>query len=574
MLDCEQIIHRCVTIVIARISNNVYFCNKTNYIMSNAIFKVPAAINEHINSYAPGTSEREGLLKQYKKMYNQEPIDVPMYIGNKKVTTGNKKPMSPPHDHKKVLGHYNFGDASHVNMAIDAALAAKDQWSNLPWQDRAAIFLRAADLLAGPYRYKMNAATMLAQSKNVFQSEIDSICELIDFLRFNVQYMTEIYAQQPSSSTGVWNRLEYRPLEGFVFAVTPFNFTAIAANLCAAPAMMGNVVVWKPAESQIYSAQVIMEVFQEAGLPDGVVNMITVDGPTAGDIIFKHRDLAGLHFTGSTGVFRHMWKEIGMNIEKYRSYPRVVGETGGKDFIVAHSSADAQEVATAIARGAFEFQGQKCSAASRGYVPQSIWADVKSTLVEQVKSFKMGTTEDPSNFINAVIDERAFDKIAAYIDDIKAQPDAEIIVGGNYDKSVGYFIEPTVVVTTNPKFRTMCEEIFGPVMTIYVYEDKDFDAVLDMVDQTSDYALTGSIISKDRYVINHAMKKLENAAGNFYINDKPTGAVVGQQPFGGARGSGTNDKAGAAMNLLRWVSARTIKETFVTPKDYKYPFLG
>jgi 1-pyrroline-5-carboxylate dehydrogenase len=574
MLDCEQIIHRCVTIVIARISNNVYFCNKTNYIMSNAIFKVPAAINEHINSYAPGTSEREGLLKQYKKMYNQEPIDVPMYIGNKKVTTGNKKPMSPPHDHKKVLGHYNFGDASHVNMAIDAALAAKDQWSNLPWQDRAAIFLRAADLLAGPYRYKMNAATMLAQSKNVFQSEIDSICELIDFLRFNVQYMTEIYAQQPSSSTGVWNRLEYRPLEGFVFAVTPFNFTAIAANLCAAPAMMGNVVVWKPAESQIYSAQVIMEVFQEAGLPDGVVNMITVDGPTAGDIIFKHKDLAGLHFTGSTGVFRHMWKEIGMNIEKYRSYPRVVGETGGKDFIVAHSSADAQEVATAIARGAFEFQGQKCSAASRGYVPQSIWADVKSTLVEQVKSFKMGTTEDPSNFINAVIDERAFDKIAAYIDDIKAQPDAEIIVGGNYDKSVGYFIEPTVVVTTNPKFRTMCEEIFGPVMTIYVYEDKDFDAVLDMVDQTSDYALTGSIISKDRYVINHAMKKLENAAGNFYINDKPTGAVVGQQPFGGARGSGTNDKAGAAMNLLRWVSARTIKETFVTPKDYKYPFLG
>jgi|TARA_R110000737_G_scaffold21837_3_gene40389 1-pyrroline-5-carboxylate dehydrogenase len=542
--------------------------------MSNAIFKVPAAINEHINSYAPGTSEREGLLKQYKKMYNQEPIDVPMYIGNKKVTTGNKKPMSPPHDHKKVLGHYNFGDASHVNMAIDAALAAKDQWSNLPWQDRAAIFLRAADLLAGPYRYKMNAATMLAQSKNVFQSEIDSICELIDFLRFNVQYMTEIYAQQPSSSTGVWNRLEYRPLEGFVFAVTPFNFTAIAANLCAAPAMMGNVVVWKPAESQIYSAQVIMEVFQEAGLPDGVVNMITVDGPTAGDIIFKHKDLAGLHFTGSTGVFRHMWKEIGMNIEKYRSYPRVVGETGGKDFIVAHSSADAQEVATAIARGAFEFQGQKCSAASRGYVPQSIWADVKSTLVEQVKSFKMGTTEDPSNFINAVIDERAFDKIAAYIDDIKAQPDAEIIVGGNYDKSVGYFIEPTVVVTTNPKFRTMCEEIFGPVMTIYVYEDKDFDAVLDMVDQTSDYALTGSIISKDRYVINHAMKKLENAAGNFYINDKPTGAVVGQQPFGGARGSGTNDKAGAAMNLLRWVSARTIKETFVTPKDYKYPFLG
>lgn len=542
--------------------------------MSNAIFKVPTAVNEHINSYAPGTPEREGLINQYRKMYNQEPIDVPMYIGNKKVTTSNKKPMSPPHDHKKVLGHYNFGDASHVNMAIDAALAAKDQWSNLPWQDRAAIFLRAADLLAGPYRYKMNAATMLAQSKNVFQSEIDSVCELIDFLRFNVQYMTEIYAQQPGSQSGMWNRLEYRPLEGFIFAVTPFNFTAIAANLCAAPAMMGNVVVWKPAESQMYSAQVIMEIFQEAGLPDGVVNMITVDGPTAGEIVFKHRDFAGLHFTGSTGVFRHMWKEIGMNIDKYRSYPRIVGETGGKDFVVAHNSADVHEVATAISRGAFEFQGQKCSAASRGYVPQSIWADVKSILVDQVKSFKMGTTEDPSNFINAVIDERAFDKIAAYIDDIKAQSDAEIIVGGNYDKSKGYFIEPTVVVTTNPKFRTMVEEIFGPVMTIYVYDDKDFDAVLTLVDETSDYALTGCILSKDRYVVNHAMKKLENAAGNFYINDKPTGAVVGQQPFGGARGSGTNDKAGAAMNLLRWVSARTIKETFVTAKDYKYPFLG
>jgi 1-pyrroline-5-carboxylate dehydrogenase len=542
--------------------------------MSNAIFKVPTAINEHINSYAPGTSERDGLLSQYKKMYNQEPIEVPMYIGDKRVTTSTKKPMSPPHDNRKVLGHYNFGDASHVTMAIDAALAAKENWSNLPWQDRAAIFLRAADLLAGPYRYKMNAATMLAQSKNVYQSEIDSVCELIDFLRFNVQYMTEIYSQQPNSQPGLWNRLEYRPLEGFVFAVTPFNFTAIAANLCAAPALMGNVVVWKPAESQMYSAQVIMEIFQEAGLPDGVVNMITVDGPTAGEIVFKHRDFAGLHFTGSTGVFRHMWKEIGLNIEKYRSYPRVVGETGGKDFVVAHNSAHPEEVATAIARGAFEFQGQKCSAASRGYVPQSTWSDVKSSLIEQVKSFKMGTPEDPSNFINAVIDEKSFDKIASYIDDIKKQPDAEIIIGGKYDKSVGYFIEPTVVVTTNPKFRTMCEEIFGPVMTIYVYNDNDFDAVLTMVDETSDYALTGCILAKNRYVINHVMKKLENAAGNFYINDKPTGAVVGQQPFGGARGSGTNDKAGASMNLLRWVSARTIKETFVTPKDYKYPFLG
>ncbi|MDB0063181.1 L-glutamate gamma-semialdehyde dehydrogenase [Crocinitomicaceae bacterium] len=542
--------------------------------MSNAIFKVPKPVNEPINSYAPGSKDRELLLGEYKKQFNQNPIEVPMYIGKDQIFTENKKPMSPPHDHKKTLGHFNHGDASHVVKAIDAALEARGQWSSLPWQDRAAIFLRAADLLAGPYRYKMNAATMLAQSKNVFQSEIDSVCELIDFLRYNVQYMTEIYSQQPDSQSGVWNRLEYRPLEGFVFAVTPFNFTAIAANLCAAPAMMGNVVVWKPAESQVYSAQLIMEIFQEAGLPDGVVNMITVDGPVAGDIVFKHKDLAGLNFTGSTGVFRHLWKEIGLNLDKYRSYPRIVGETGGKDFIVAHESADPKEVATAIARGSFEFQGQKCSAASRGYVPRSLWADVKVSLLEQVNSFKMGTTEDPSNFVNAVIDERAFDKIAAYIDDVKKQSDAEIITGGGYDKSVGYFIEPTIVVTTNPKFRTMCEEIFGPVMTLYIYEDADFDAMLDLVDDTSEYALTGSILSKDRYAINHAMKKLENAAGNFYINDKPTGAVVGQQPFGGARGSGTNDKAGAAMNLLRWVSARTIKETFVTPKDYRYPFLG
>jgi 1-pyrroline-5-carboxylate dehydrogenase len=531
--------------------------------MSNAIFKVPKPVNEPINSYAPGSKDRELLLGEYKKQFNQNPIEVPMYIGKDQIFTENKKPMSPPHDHKKTLGHFNHGDASHVVKAIDAALEARGQWSSLPWQDRAAIFLRAADLLAGPYRYKMNAATMLAQSKNVFQSEIDSVCELIDFLRYNVQYMTEIYSQQPDSQSGVWNRIEYRPLEGFVFAVTPFNFTAIAANLCAAPAMMGNVVVWKPAESQVYSAQLIMEIFQEAGLPDGVVNMITVDGPVAGDIVFKHKDLAGLNFTGSTGVFRHLWKEIGLNLDKYRSYPRIVGETGGKDFIVAHESADPKEVATAIARGSFEFQGQKCSAASRGYVPRSLWADVKVSLLEQVNSFKMGTTEDPSNFVNAVIDERAFDKIAAYIDDVKKQSDAEIITGGGYDKSVGYFIEPTIVVTTNPKFRTMCEEIFGPVMTLYVYEDADFDAMLDLVDDTSEYALTGSILSKDRY-----------AAGNFYINDKPTGAVVGQQPFGGARGSGTNDKAGAAMNLLRWVSARTIKETFVTPKDYRYPFLG
>lgn len=542
--------------------------------MSNAIFRVPVAKNEPIYSYAPGTPERDQLLAQYKKMYEQAPIEVPMYIGSERVFTNQKKPMSPPHDRHKILGHYNFGDASHVEKAIEEALQAREKWANLPWQDRASVFLRAADLLSGPYRYKMNAATMLAQSKNVFQSEIDSICELIDFLRFNVQYMTQIYAEQPESQSGMWNRLEYRPLEGFVFAVTPFNFTAIAANLSAAPAMMGNVVVWKPAESQVYSAQVIMEVFREAGLPDGVINMITVDGPTAGDIIFKHKDFAGLHFTGSTGVFQNLWKEIGLNIQKYRTYPRIVGETGGKDFVVAHESADPIEVATAIARGAFEYQGQKCSAASRGYIPRSMWEDVRTSLLDQVNSFKMGSTGDPSNFINAVIDERAFDKIAAYIEDIKKQNDAEIIAGGHYDKTVGYFIEPTIVVTTNPKFRTMCEEIFGPVMTIFIYENNQFDEMLELVDQTSDYALTGCIMAKDRYAIQHAMKKLENAAGNFYINDKPTGAVVGQQPFGGARGSGTNDKAGAAMNLLRWTSARTIKETFVSPKDYRYPFLG
>jgi 1-pyrroline-5-carboxylate dehydrogenase len=419
----------------------------------------------------------------------------------------------------------------------------------------------------------MNAATMLAQSKNVFQAEIDAACELIDFFRFNVQYMSQIYREQPESLPGMWNRLEYRPLEGFIFAVTPFNFTSIAANLCAAPAMMGNAVVWKPADSQVYSAQVIMELFNEAGLPDGVINMITVDGPTAGDVVFNHRDFAGLHFTGSTAVFKALWKTIGDNLDKYKSYPRIVGETGGKDFVVAHVSANAEEVATALARGAFEFQGQKCSAASRGYIPRSLWPEVKESLVDQVSSFRMGSPADTSNFVNAVIDERAFQKIASYVDYCKSQADAEILVGGNYDASVGYFIEPTVVVTTNPNFRTMVEEIFGPVLTLYVYDDDAFEATLRLVDQTSDYALTGSIMSKDRYAIETATTLLENAAGNFYINDKPTGAVVGQQPFGGARGSGTNDKAGAAMNLLRWVSARTIKETFVTPKDYRYPFL-
>ena len=542
--------------------------------MSNALFQVPIAVNEPVRPYAPGTSEHKNLISKYKEMYDQAPIDVPMHIGGKEVRTSNKMPMSPPHDHKKVLGHFNYGDASHVNQAIDAAMNAREEWANLPWEQRASIFLKAADLLAGPFRDKVNASTMLAQSKNVMQAEIDAACELIDFFKFNVQYVTEIYKQQPESLPGMWNRLEYRPLEGFIFAISPFNFTSICANLCAAPAMMGNVIVWKPAESQMYSAQVLMELFKAAGVPDGVINLISVDGPTAGDIIFKHRDFAGLHFTGSTGVFRHLWKEIGNNIANYRSYPRIVGETGGKDFIMVHKSANAAEVATACTRGAFEYQGQKCSAASRAYIPSNIWGEVKSVIINQVKSFKMGSPEDTSNFINAVISEVSFDKIAGYIDFIKEQTDAEIIVGGNYDKSVGYFIEPTVVVTTNPKFRTLCEEIFGPVLTIYVYDENDFEATLELVDGTSDYALTGSIISNDRYAINLAMKKLENAAGNFYINDKPTGAVVGQQPFGGARGSGTNDKAGAPMNLLRWVSARTIKETFVPATDYRYPFLG
>lgn len=542
--------------------------------MSNAFFNVPKAINEPVKGYAPGSSERNSLINKYNEMYNQAPIDVPMYIGSEEVRTTTKKALTSPHDHKKVLGHFNVGDASHVEKAINAALNARKDWANLAWEDRAAIFLKAADLLAGPFRDKMNASTMLAQSKNVFQAEIDAACELIDFFRFNVQYMTQIYKEQPESLPGMWNRLEYRPLEGFVFAITPFNFTSIAANLCAAPAMMGNVVVWKPADSQIYSAQVIMELFKAAGVPDGVINMVTVDGPVAGDVVFQHKDFAGLHFTGSTAVFKHLWKEIGTNLDKYRTYPRIVGETGGKDFIIAHKSAVPAEVATAMARGAFEFQGQKCSAASRAYVPSNIWPEVKRIFVEQVNSFKMGTPEDTSNFVNAVIDERAFDKIAGYIDYIKTQNDAEIITGGNYDKSKGYFIEPTSVVTTNPKFRTMCEEIFGPVLTIYVYDAEQFEETLALLDETSDYALTGSILSQDRYAINLATKMLENAAGNFYINDKPTGAVVGQQPFGGARGSGTNDKAGAAMNLLRWTSARTIKETFVPPTDYRYPFLG
>ncbi len=541
--------------------------------MPKGIYRIPAPINEPVKAYAPGHADTNRLLDTYKTMYNAH-LEVPLYIGGEKIKTNKTISLRPPHEHAKEIGVAYVGEAQHVHQAIDTALAAKKQWAQLPWEQRAAIFLRAAELLAGPFRDRMNAATMLAQSKNVMQAEIDAACELIDFFRFNVAYMQQIYADQPGSLPGMWNRLEYRPLEGFVFAVTPFNFTSIAANLPAAPAMMGNVVVWKPAESQMYSAQIIMELFHEAGLPDGVINMICVDGPTAGDIVFKHKEFSGLHFTGSTSVFKHLWKEIGSNLDMYRSYPRIVGETGGKDFIVAHSSANPLEVATGISRGAFEFQGQKCSAASRAYVPSSIWPAVKEKVVADVKSFKMGSPDDTSNFINAVIDKRAFDKISGYIDFVKSQPDAEIIAGGNYDGAKGYFIEPTVIVTTNPKFRTMCEEIFGPVITIYVYEDKDWHAVLKLVDETGEYALTGAIFARERYAINEASQALENAAGNFYINDKPTGAVVGQQPFGGARGSGTNDKAGSYLNLIRWISPRTIKETFVTPKDYQYPFLG
>lgn len=540
--------------------------------MSNAIFNTPVAINEPVLSYAPGTPEREELQNTVASMKSEE-RDIPMFIDGKEVRTDNKVSMHPPYQHKHLLGHYHKGDASHVKAAINAALNARHAWGELSWEQRASVFLKAAELIAGPYRQKMNAATMLAQSKNAFQAEIDSACEIVDFFRFNAEYMRQIYTEQPESSEGVWNRLEYRPLEGFIFALTPFNFTAIAGNLPASPAMMGNTVVWKPANAQIYSAWVIMEVLREAGLPDGVINLIYVDGPTAGDEIFTHPEFAGIHFTGSTGVFENIWKTIGNNIQTYKSYPRIVGETGGKDFIFAHESADPKQVATAITRGAFEFQGQKCSAASRAYIPKSIWNEVKDFVIADLKSIKMGSPEDFSNFVNAVIDEKAFDKIANYIDNAKRADSAEVIAGGNYDKSEGYFIEPTVVLASDPKYTTMCEEIFGPVISIYVYDENDFEATLKLVDDNS-YALTGGIFAKDRHVINYICRALVNSAGNFYINDKPTGAVVGQQPFGGARKSGTNDKAGAMQNLMRWVSSRTIKETFVPAKDYRYPFMG
>ncbi len=541
--------------------------------MSNAIYKVPETKNEPVLSYAPGSAERTAVKAALKKMRATK-IDVPMFIGGEEIRTKKKEKLSPPHDHKHTLGTYSKGNKTHITKAINASLEAKEKWAATPWQDRAAIFLKAADLIAGPYRAEMNAATMLAQSKNVYQSEIDAVCELIDFLRYNVRYMTEIYSQQPDSSPGIWNRLEYRPLEGFVFAITPFNFTAIAGNLPATPALMGNTVVWKCAESQIYSAHYVMKIFREAGLPDGVINLVFVEGSKAGEVIFQHKDFAGLHFTGSTGVFQHLWKTIGENINQYRSYPRIVGETGGKDFIVAHPSADAASLSTAIVRGAFEYQGQKCSAASRAYIPKSLWPSVKKMITKDIKTFKVGPVEDFRNFVNAVIDEKAYDKIASYISHAKKSKDAKVIIGGGHSKKKGYFINPTVILASKPDYKTMCEEIFGPVISIYVYEDNKLDELLPVIDSTSPYALTGSIFAKDRYVIQDLSYALRNAAGNFYINDKPTGAVVGQQPFGGARGSGTNDKAGSVLNLYRWISPRTIKENFAPPVDYRYPFLS
>lgn len=536
-------------------------------------FSYPLPANEPVLGYAPMSAEKIALKKTIAELKSVE-IDVPMYIGNKEVRTNKKMVMHPPHEIKHTLGYFHAGNDKHVQQAIEAALTAKESWSNMSWENRAGIFLKAADLLATKYRTYINGATMLGQSKNVMQAELDSACELIDFLRFNVHYLSEIYKQQPISGAGMHNRLEWRPLEGFVLAVTPFNFTAIGGNLPTSAAMCGNVVVWKPANTQVYSAQMFMRILKEAGLPDGVINLIYVDGPTIGKVCFSHKDFAGVHFTGSTGVFNSMWETIGKNMHLYKSYPRIVGETGGKDFVIAHKSADADVVATALLRGAFEFQGQKCSAASRAYIPSNIANQVKKKLIAGVNSMKMGSTEDFSNFINAVIDEKSFDKIKSYIDKAKRSKNASILVGGECSKKEGYFIQPTIIETTDPKYTTMCEEIFGPVLTIYVYPANDFEATLALVDSTSAYALTGAVISTDRYAVELATNKLRNAAGNFYINDKPTGAVVGQQPFGGARASGTNDKAGSALNLYRWLSARTIKETFNPPTDYRYAFLG
>jgi 1-pyrroline-5-carboxylate dehydrogenase len=536
-------------------------------------FYYPMPANEPVLTYGPGTAEKK-RLKEVLAELKKEKIDVPMYIGGEEVRTNKKVEMHPPHERKHVLGYFHEGDASHVKKAINAALKAKDKWANMSWENRANIFLKAADLLATKYRPYINGTTMLGQSKNAFQAEIDAACELIDFLRFNVHFLSDIYRQQPISGAGMNNRMEYRPLEGFVFALTPFNFTAIGGNLPTSAAMCGNVVVWKCANTQVYSAQMFMRILKEAGLPDGVINLVFVDGPTAGDVIFNHPDFAGIHFTGSTGVFNFMWKTIGANMSMYKSYPRIVGETGGKDFVIAHKSADPDVVVTALARGAFEYQGQKCSAASRAYIPSNIAAEVKKKLVAEIKTMKMGTVEDFTNFVNAVIDEKSFDKLETYIRNVrKKNSGARILVGGKCDKTEGYFIEPTVIETTDPKYVTMCEELFGPVLTIYVYDENKFEDTLKLVDTTSPYALTGAVIAQDRYAVELATNKLRNSAGNFYINDKPTGAVVGQQPFGGARASGTNDKAGSLLNLYRWLSARTIKETFNSPTDYRYPFL-
>ena len=541
--------------------------------MSLGTFSYPMPVNEPVLSYAPGSPERAALKKTLTEL-KKKAIEVPMYIGGKQVKTGKKVAMHPPHEIAHTLGYFHAGEEKHVHQAIDAALKAKEAWAAMSWESRAHIFLKAADLIATKYRYHMNGTTMLGQSKNAFQAEIDSACEIIDFLRFNVHFLSEIYKQQPISAPGMHNRMEWRPLEGFVLAVTPFNFTAIGGNLPTSAAMCGNVVVWKPANTQVYSAQMFMRILKEAGLPDGVINLIYVDGPTIGKVCFNHRDFAGVHFTGSTGVFNNMWKTIGENIPKYKSYPRIVGETGGKDFVVIHKSADVDTAVAALARGAFEFQGQKCSAASRAYLPSNLAEAIKTKLVAELKTMKMGTVEDFSNFVNAVIDEKAFNSIARYIDNAKKDKKANILVGGNYSKKEGYFIEPTVIEAKDPKYTTMCEEIFGPVLTIYTYDADKFEQTLELVDSTSPYALTGAILAQDRAAVELATNKLRNAAGNFYINDKPTGAVVGQQPFGGARASGTNDKAGSMLNLYRWLSARTIKETFNPPTNYRYPFLN
>ncbi len=541
--------------------------------MGKGFFEVPIAINEPIKGYTPGSSERTEVLKTYKEMYGNN-IDVAMYINGENIKTGDISTMSPPHDHQHIVGTFHKAEKKHIETAINGALKAREKWANTPWEQRAAIFLRAAELIAGPYRAKINAATMIAQSKTIHQAEIDAACELIDFLRFNVQFMTEIYAEQPESTSDAWNRLEYRPLEGFIYAITPFNFTAIAGNLPASAALMGNVVVWKPSDSQIFSAKIVLDVFKEAGVPAGVIQMVMGDPVMITDTVLANSDFSGIHFTGSTHVFKNIWQKIGANIQNYKTYPRIVGETGGKDFIVAHKTANPKQVATAIARGAFEFQGQKCSAASRCYISKSIWKDVKSNLVEDIKSFKIGSPEDMNNFITAVIHEGSFDKLASFIDQAKSDDNVEIVIGGTYDKSKGYFIDPTVILTKDPTYTTMHTELFGPVVTIFVFEDDHWEETLQLVDETSEYALTGAVFSEDRYALELGVKKLQNAAGNFYINDKPTGAVVGQQPFGGARASGTNDKAGSKLNLYRWVSPRMIKETFVTPTDYRYPFLG